>query len=108
MNDKPILIVSGTGKTGRRVADRLQSKGAAVRIGSRSATPAFDWEKPATWLLALEGAASAYITYYPDLSMPGARKRSARSPGWRSRTASIGWCSCRGAVSRKRSAARMC
>jgi uncharacterized protein YbjT (DUF2867 family) len=72
MNDKPILIVGGTGKTGRRVADRLQSKGAAVRIGSRTATPAFDWEKPATWLPALEGASSAYITYYPDLSMPGA------------------------------------
>ena len=56
MNDKPILIVGGTGKTGWRVADRLQSKGAAVRIGSRTATPAFDWDKPATWLPTLEGA----------------------------------------------------
>ena len=72
MTDKPILIVGGTGKTGRRVAGRLWDRGIGVRIGSRSATPAFDWEKPAGWPAALEGVASAYITYYPDLSMRGA------------------------------------
>jgi uncharacterized protein YbjT (DUF2867 family) len=72
MTDKPILIVGGTGKTGRRVAGRLWDRGIGVRIGSRSATPEFDWEKPAGWPAALEGVASAYITYYPDLSMRGA------------------------------------
>ena len=43
-----------------------------VRLGSRSAQPPFDWEQPSTWASALEGVGSAYITYYPDLAIPGA------------------------------------
>ena len=35
------LVLGGTGKTGRRVAERLTAKGHAVRIGSRSAVPSF-------------------------------------------------------------------
>ncbi|QND53134.1 NAD(P)H-binding protein [Phyllobacterium sp. 628] len=69
---KPILIVGGTGKTGRRVVDRLGAQGVPVRIGSRSANPSFDWEDRSTWLPALEGVHAAYITYYPDLAVPGA------------------------------------
>lgn len=69
---KPVLVIGGTGKTGRRVAERLTAKGVPVRIGSRSARPAFDWENEATWAAALEGAGAAYITYYPDLAVPGA------------------------------------
>lgn len=69
---KPVLIVGGTGKTGRRVAERLTAKGVPVRIGSRSARPAFDWENEATWAAALDGVGAAYITYYPDLAVPGA------------------------------------
>ena len=42
----PVLIIGGTGKTGRRVAERLTAQGVPVRIGSRSASPAFDWENP--------------------------------------------------------------
>lgn len=38
---KPFLILGGTGKTGRRLAERLKAKNIPVRIGSRSATPAF-------------------------------------------------------------------
>ncbi|KKB12744.1 NmrA family transcriptional regulator [Devosia geojensis] len=68
----PILIIGGTGKTGKRVAERLTALGRQVRIGSRSAQPAFDWERPETWPAALEGASAAYITYYPDLTIPGA------------------------------------
>ena len=68
----PFLIIGGTGKTGRRVAERLIDRGLPVRIGSRSATPPLDWEKPASWAVALEGVSAAYITYYPDLSVPGA------------------------------------
>lgn len=68
----PVLIVGGTGKTGRRVAERLQAMNVPVRIGSRSASPSFDWEDPSTWAGALEGASAAYITYYPDVAMPGA------------------------------------
>lgn len=36
---KPILILGGTGKTGRRLAERLTARGIPVRIGSRSGTP---------------------------------------------------------------------
>lgn len=68
----PTLVVGGTGKTGRRVAIRLAARGLAVRIGSRSAEPPFDWEDEATWAPALRGARAAYVTYYPDLAAPGA------------------------------------
>ena len=66
------LVLGGTGKTGRRVAERLAERGLLVRIGSRSAEPPFDWEKPDTWAPALEGVSAAYVSYYPDLAIPGA------------------------------------
>jgi uncharacterized protein YbjT (DUF2867 family) len=66
------LVLGGTGKTGRRVAERLTKRGVPVRIGSRGADPPFDWEDQATWAPALQGVASAYVTYYPDLAIPGA------------------------------------
>lgn len=65
------LVLGATGKTGRRVVERLTALGHPVRIGSRSADPRFDWEEPATWEPALTGCGSAYITYQPDLGMPG-------------------------------------
>src|SRR5829696_4359637 len=66
------LIIGATGKTGRRVAERLVARGVPVRAGSRGATPPFDWEAPDTWGPALEGVAAAYVTYAPDLAVPGA------------------------------------
>lgn len=66
------LVVGGTGKTGRRVAARLQARGVETRIASRSSNPAFDWNEPGTWTTALEGVTAAYITYAPDLAIPGA------------------------------------
>ena len=66
------LVLGGTGKTGRRVAERLQAGGVATRIASRSASPAFDWNDQRTWDAALEGVTAAYITYAPDLAIPGA------------------------------------
>ena len=66
------LVVGGTGKTGRRVVERLETRGVPTRIGSRSAEPPFDWEDEATWGPALQGVDSAYVTYYPDLAVPGA------------------------------------
>ena len=71
-NSKPVFIAGGTGKTGRRVAERLTARGIAVRIGSRQAAPAFDWNDRATWAAAVSGAGAAYITYYPDVTVPGA------------------------------------
>ena len=69
---KPILVLGGTGKTGRRVAERLTARGVPVRVGSRSGEPPFDWEDPATWAPALEGVGAVYLSYYPDLAVPGA------------------------------------
>ncbi len=71
MNDQ-ILVIGGTGKTGRKVVERLTKLGQNVRVGSRSATPAFDWENPETWSPALEGISKVYITFQPDLAVPGA------------------------------------
>jgi uncharacterized protein YbjT (DUF2867 family) len=66
------LVLGGTGKTGRRVAERLLARGVPTRIGSRSGRPPFDWENRSTWAPALEGVRAAYVTYYPDLAVPGA------------------------------------
>jgi uncharacterized protein YbjT (DUF2867 family) len=33
----PILVLGGTGKTGRRAVVRLQARGLSVRVGSRPA-----------------------------------------------------------------------
>lgn len=66
------LVLGGTGKTGRRVAERLKAKGQEVRIGSRSAVPSFDWNNEKGWDACLTGVTAAYITYAPDLAMPGA------------------------------------
>lgn len=71
-HQQPVLVLGGTGKTGRRVAERLTAQGVPVRIGSRSSATPFDWEDPSTWGAALEGARAAYISYYPDLAAPGA------------------------------------
>jgi uncharacterized protein YbjT (DUF2867 family) len=68
----PILVLGATGKTGRRVLARLEARGLPTRAGSRQADPPFDWEDRATWAPALEGVGSVYVSYYPDLAIPGA------------------------------------
>ena len=72
MSEKIILILGGTGKTGRRVAQRLTKLGKSIRISSRNGDPAFDWEKPETWEDTLKGINSVYITFQPDLAVPSA------------------------------------
>ena len=67
-----VLVLGGTGKTGRRVAQQLQAKGVPTRIGSRAASPSFDWNDPSTWPDALEDILAVYISYAPDLAVPGA------------------------------------
>ncbi|MDX1768074.1 MAG: NAD(P)H-binding protein [Arenibacter troitsensis] len=71
-NMSNILVIGGTGKTGRKVVNRLIKAGHKVRIGSRSASPAFDWEQPETWSESLQGMDIVYITFQPDLAVPGA------------------------------------
>lgn len=66
------LVLGGTGKTGRRVAQRLKARGVPTRIASRSGTPSFDWNDRSTWNAVLDGVSRAYISYAPDLAIPGA------------------------------------
>ncbi|MFK7891110.1 MAG: NAD(P)H-binding protein [Granulosicoccus sp.] len=66
------LVLGGSGKTGRRVVERLRSRGINVRSASRSASPSFDWNNRSTWDAALEGVSRVYITFAPDLAVPGA------------------------------------
>jgi uncharacterized protein YbjT (DUF2867 family) len=70
LNDS-ILVIGSTGKTGQRVVDQLEARGIAVRHGSRTADIPFDWDNPQTWAPALANVDKVYITYYPDLAVPG-------------------------------------
>ncbi|MET1413340.1 NAD(P)H-binding protein [Roseibium sp. HPY-6] len=87
MQTRPTLIIGATGKTGSRVANILDQKGVPVRRGSRGAAIPFDWDKPETWNPALEGVIRAYVTYFPDIAIPGAVEKvealaaSAKSAG---------------------------
>jgi uncharacterized protein YbjT (DUF2867 family) len=69
-----ILVIGGTGKTGRRVVDILKTQEQNVFIGSRNNNPAFDWNDPATFSKVLKGMDRAYIVYTPDLAVPGAKE----------------------------------
>jgi len=71
-NSNSILVLGGTGKTGRRIAEQLIKLGFETRIGSRSAETPFDWNDSDTWLPVLSGINSVYISYQPDLAVPGA------------------------------------
>jgi uncharacterized protein YbjT (DUF2867 family) len=70
-SETTLVLGGATGKTGRRVAERLAARGLPVRIGSRSAEPPFDWEDEGTWAPAVRGVESAYVTYYPDVAFAG-------------------------------------
>ncbi|WNJ99192.1 NmrA family NAD(P)-binding protein [Thalassospiraceae bacterium LMO-JJ14] len=72
MKTAPILVIGSTGKTGRRIASRLQALGYNVRHGSRGSATPFDWDDPDTWQAALRGVRAVYISYFPDLAIPGA------------------------------------
>jgi uncharacterized protein YbjT (DUF2867 family) len=71
-DDKAILVLGGTGKTGRRIVERLKGCGWSARVGSRTGQPPFDWEDRSTWVPALQDVWSVYVSYYPDLAVPGA------------------------------------
>lgn len=69
--NRPILVVGGTGKTGRRVTEKLAARGHLVRATSRSGPFAFDWGEERGWDAVLTGTEAAYVTYQPDLAAPG-------------------------------------
>lgn len=69
---KNMVVLGGTGKTGRKVAEKLAEMDYDVRIGSRKSIPSFDWDNEADWPALLEGIDAVYITFQPDLAVPGA------------------------------------
>ncbi|MCY4334778.1 MAG: NmrA family NAD(P)-binding protein [Litoreibacter sp.] len=77
MTDQPILVIGATGKTGSRVASKLEAKGVAIRRGARKSDTPFDWDDPTTWAPALSRVSKAYVTYFPDLAFPGAVEKLA-------------------------------
>jgi uncharacterized protein YbjT (DUF2867 family) len=68
---KPILVLGSTGKTGRRVVERLTARGIPTRLGARSAEPRFDWDDRDTWAPVLQGVGAVYVQHYLD-ALPGA------------------------------------
>jgi uncharacterized protein YbjT (DUF2867 family) len=68
---KPTLVLGGTGKTGRRIVERLEARGLPTRVGSRSGDPPFDWDDRDTWAPVLRGVGSVYVQHYLD-ALPGA------------------------------------
>lgn len=71
-NKANTLVLGGKGKTGSRVVARLQQMGWPVFVGSRSGDRVFDWENEATWDKAIQGMHTLYVSYFPDLAVPGA------------------------------------
>ena len=73
-----IVVTGASGKTGRRVTDRLIAAGHEVRAVGRTSTPRHDWADPTTWpaVLAPDAAghapAAVYLAYAPDAGFPGA------------------------------------
>ncbi len=72
METPTTLVLGATGRTGRRVVERLRDRGLPVRVGSRSGTPPFDWTAPETWPAAVRDVEAAYVSYFPDVAAPGA------------------------------------
>jgi uncharacterized protein YbjT (DUF2867 family) len=60
-------------RTCRQISEAvpLKARGLPVRVGSRAGAPPFDWEDRTTWEPALAGTRAVYLTYYPDLALPG-------------------------------------
>ncbi|MFI7219897.1 NmrA family NAD(P)-binding protein [Micromonospora maritima] len=77
LSDPPrrVLVIGATGKTGSRAVRALDRRGIRVRAASRrSPLPAerFDWHDDRTWRPALRDVDAVYVTYQPDLAVPGA------------------------------------
>jgi uncharacterized protein YbjT (DUF2867 family) len=62
MSTDTILVLGATGKTGRRVAERLRGAGATVRTAARrGADVRFDWDDVTTHDAAMRGATAVYL-----------------------------------------------
>jgi len=66
-----ILVIGSTGKTGSRIMQRLTRLGFPALGVSRSSNPKFDWNDSETWEGALKDMRTVYISFSPDLAIPG-------------------------------------
>lgn len=66
------LVLGATGKIGRRIATQLVNRGIPIRLASRSADITFDWGDQSNWDSVLDGVTTVYLSYAPDLAIPGA------------------------------------
>ena len=64
------LVLGGTGKTGRRIVERLASRGVPTRVGSRASDPPFDWDDQSTWDAALAKTVSGASRSTPGPKAP--------------------------------------
>jgi uncharacterized protein YbjT (DUF2867 family) len=71
-SNKRILVIGSNGKTGRRVLQRLNDRGVPAQGATFSGNPKFDWNDDSTWENVLNDIQSVYISYYPDIAIPGA------------------------------------
>jgi len=71
LEKKPVLVIGGKGKTGSRIVKKLTDLGWPVTSVSRSSSPAFDWHDSSTWESTLTGMNAVYISYQPDVAIPG-------------------------------------
>ena len=73
MSNNQYLVIGATGKTGKRVTDRLRAACKTVKAASRSGNVIFDWNDKSSWPDVLRNVKAMYVTYFPDLAMPGAQ-----------------------------------
>lgn len=81
MTNEPVLVIGGTGKTGRRVVAGLKERGVAVRVASRSSEQRFDWLDESTWGPALEGVGAVYAVPLEGVPVPRSFTGLAASSG---------------------------
>ncbi|MFG1707040.1 NAD(P)H-binding protein [Nonomuraea sp. M3C6] len=81
MTQQPILIIGGTGKVGARIVSRLRRRNVAVRVGSRSGEPRFDWTDQDTWDAALQGSRAVFIVPHDGELLTRPFVRRARDLG---------------------------
>lgn len=96
------VVIGGTGKTGARVAQRLTAVGIRTRIASRTSGTRFDWNDQATWQPAVSGVDVAYVTYAQIWLFRNRAPTSRSSRSLRTAKGFVAWCSCPGAVNRRR------
>lgn len=70
------LLIGGTGKTGRRLANQLSDLGHTVHVASRNSSLTFQWEDQSTWKSVLDGVDAVYVAHH-DITHPDAGNQLA-------------------------------